>query len=485
MRRLLLLAILFALALGPSFSAARGRERSVVRLVNHTQRGDWSSPWDMSRVSESSGSGFVIEGGLVMTNAHVVSDSRLLLIYVDNDPRPHEAEVVQLGHDCDLALVRPLDSSVLKSVPALAFGDLPVLGSLVDTLGYAAGGTRVSSTRGVVSRIEGQIYVHSGVDSHLAVQTDAAINPGSSGGPVIQEGRVVGVAFQNNPNLESVGFFIPTEVMARFLKDVEDGRYDGYPDLGVEVSSMENPAARRFSGMRDEETGVLVGRVDPGSSADGRIRVGDVILSVNGRKVANDGSVPEGPERIPFGYLIDRQFIGEQAVLRVLRDSERRDVAVPLLAHPLSESRRRLYGEKPKYFVHGGLVFVPLCREVLETYGTDWRRVAPRALLDDYGYRIQSRPQVQLKDRVVLLRRLDDPVNIEMAWFLDQVVERVNGREIDGLSSLINAFAKHDGDYHVIEFAHGRRFGVLDRRRVEEANPGILERYGIREDRNP
>jgi S1-C subfamily serine protease len=477
--------VLALLLLPTVLPAAQDPGRSVVRLVNHTQRGNWAAPWDTSRVVESSGSGFVVDGGLVLTNAHVVSDSRLLMIYLNNDPRPHEAQVEQLGHDCDLALVRPRDPGALQGVPPLKLGGLPVLGSLVDTLGYPAGGTDISLTRGVVSRIEGQVYVHSGIDSHLAIQTDAAINPGSSGGPVLQDGRVVGVAFQNNPSLENVGFFIPMEVVQRFLEDSRDGRYDGYPDLGADTSSLENPAAGRHYGLGPDETGARVHRVAPRSSADGHLQEGDIILEVNGRKVANDGSVADGPGRIPFGYLIDRQFIGEDARLGVLRDGQRLEVSVPLVGHPLVRSRRRLYGEKPRYFVYGGLVFVPLCRETLETYGADWRRVAPKTLLDEFIFRVEAEPEIQLKERVVLLRRLDDSVNIEMAWFLDQVVERVNGRTITGLSSLIEAFERHQGDDHVLEFAHARRFAVLDRRGVEEANRRILEKYGIHVDRNP
>jgi len=458
---------------------------SVVRIVNYSQRGDWASPWEASKVVEVGGSGFVIAGGLVMTNAHVVSDSRLLLIQLENDPTPREAEVLHVGHDCDLALVRPKDPKALDGIRPLAFGELPELGSSVDTLGYPSGGVRVSSTRGVVSRIEEQIYVHSGIDGHLAGQTDAAINPGSSGGPVLQGGRVVGVAFQANVALESAGFFVPVEVIARFLRDIEDGHYDGYPDLGVETSGMDHPAARARAGMTEKETGVRVSRTMRGSSADGLLEVGDVILAIDGRTVANDRSVEDGRERIPFGLLIDRMFIGESAEVRVLRAGRRLNVDVPLRRHTFGDSRRNAYDQKPRYFVYGGLVFVPLCGETMNTYGNDWPREAPSELLDEYFHRVLVDPDLQREERVVLLRRLDDPVNAEMAWYRDQVVERVNGRAITGLSDLEDAFDKNTGDYHVIEFAHARRFAVLDRRRSDAANAGILERYGIQADRAP
>src|SRR5207244_11126251 len=117
-------------------------------------------------------------------------------------------------------------------------GELPQVRTTVTTYGYPAGGEQISYTRGVVSRIEMQSYVHSGNRSFLGVQTDAAINPGNSGGPVIQDDRVVGVAFQGMPGLENAGFFIAPPVIQHFLQDIADGRYDGFPQAGIRLVQL-------------------------------------------------------------------------------------------------------------------------------------------------------------------------------------------------------------------------------------------------------
>ncbi len=274
--------------------AAPAIEKSVVRIVNHAQRPSWYTPWGTGAMQWTTGSGFVIEGGLIMTNAHVVSDSRFLALFLYGDPNPHEGRVVVEGHDCDLALIRPVEPKILEGVPALSIGGLPSLRSMVETYGYPSGGDQISSTQGVVSRIDRQLYAHSAADGHLAVQTDAAINPGNSGGPVVQEGKIVGVAFQNNKAMESVGFFIPTEVIRHFLADAKDGTYAGYPDLAVRTASLENPAARRLAGMQEGESGVRVDWIAPDSSADGWLRTGDILLRIEGETIANDGSVASG-----------------------------------------------------------------------------------------------------------------------------------------------------------------------------------------------
>jgi S1-C subfamily serine protease len=457
--------------------------RSVVRIVNYQQRPDWYSPWDNGPVRQISGSSFVVEGGLILTNAHVVSDSKLLILVLSGDPEPHPAEVVFVAHDCDLALVRPKDPGLLAHVPALPLGGLPRLGSAVETIGYPAGGSEVSSTRGVVSRVEVQGYAHSGADRHLIGQTDAAINPGNSGGPVVQDGVVVGVAFQAASALENVGYFIPTEVVHRFLADIKDGRYDGYPELGLSAVNLENSAARRKAAMRDGETGVRVEGILPGSSAYGRVRPGDVLLAVDGRVVANDGSIADDGLRLPYGMLIDRKLVGDAVTLRLLREGGRMDLRVPLADYKPAHWHANAHDRLPRYYVYGGLVFVPLELETVKTFGEHWARDGDKAFLYEFLYRPEAEPERMREERVVLLRRLDHPVNASIAWYKNMVVERVNGRRVTSLEDLIKAIDENTGHHDVIEFSDYRRAAVLDRQEVAGANREILERYGIAKDR--
>jgi len=486
------LAILLSglLALGTA-SAAAGEtasndiERSVVRIVNNAQRGDWYAPWKSKSVRRSSGSGFVVDGGRVMTNAHVVSDARMLTIFLHGDPRPHPARVASIGHDCDLALLEPEAPGLLEGIPPLGFGGLPEPLSTVATYGYPAGGRRISSTLGVVSRIEVRGYVHSAVDAHLAVQTDAAINPGNSGGPVIQDDKVVGVAFQSIRQLSSVGYFIPTEVVRHFLEDVADGNYDGYPELGITSSNMENPAARRDAGMTEADTGVRVDLVLPGASADGHLRAGDVILGVEGRDVANDGTIEEAGLRLLFLLLIDRLQVGDTVALTVLRKGRHELVSVPLRGYPPYRMRENIYDRLPRFYVYAGLVFTPLNREYLKTWGSNWGTRADKDLLFEAQYRLIEDPQNLRREPVVLMRRLDHPVNADLAWFKNLLIDRVNGKRIECLEDLIEAFEKHDGKYHVLEYGYRDRFGVLDREAADRAHREIMKRYGVTRDRRP
>ena len=268
--------------------------QAVVRITSYRQSPDWSSPWRMKPTAAGHGSGFLIENGWILTNAHVVSDSKLLLINKLSSPEPFLAEVVSMAHDSDLALLRVKDAEFYTDMTPLAFGGIPKLRSPVQAYGYPLGGQDLSRTEGVVSRIEFGTYIHSGIDSHLLVQTDSAINPGNSGGPVIQEGLAIGVAFQSNLRLNDIGYFIPVPLIKRFIQDQRDGHYDGVPEIGIQTSSLLNRYQRKSLGLSDESGGVLVERIIPRSSAEGILEEGDVLLGVAGKSIDRAGMVHFG-----------------------------------------------------------------------------------------------------------------------------------------------------------------------------------------------
>ena len=114
----LILLCLFALTLATHIQANEA-ERSVIKIVNFSQKPDWIEPWKFSQVQPSAGSGFVIEGNRIMTNAHVVSWSRQILVFRYQDPQPYRAEIEFIGHDCDLAVLKVEDPNFFEVIPAL------------------------------------------------------------------------------------------------------------------------------------------------------------------------------------------------------------------------------------------------------------------------------------------------------------------------------------------------------------------------------
>src|SRR5213595_1335789 len=253
-------------------------QQSLVRITATSVEPDYKAPWNSGGIQRGVGAGFVISGNRILTNAHVVSNSRYLTVEREGDPNKYPATVQFVAHDCDLALITVSAPDFFKNMLPLKFGGIPALESTVSAYGYPIGGERMSVTTGIISRIDFQLYTHSSIDQHLAIQISAQINPGNSGGPVMQNAKVVGVAFQGYSGdvAQGVAYMIPTPVIRRFVTDIKDGHYDKYVDLGITYSKLQNPAQRRFLGLKDDDRGVLVSTVVTAGPSAGFIQTGDV-----------------------------------------------------------------------------------------------------------------------------------------------------------------------------------------------------------------
>ncbi len=456
-------------------------EPAVVSIEVTQQHTDWFSPWQGSRPEIALGSGFLIGPGRIMTNAHVVSDARQIIVRRNGDDRPYFADIEFIGHDTDLATLRVNDPSFAKGVRPLVLGDLPSLRSHVRTYGYPAGGEKISRTEGVVSRVQFITYVHSGADQHLAVQTDSAINPGNSGGPVVQEGKVIGVAFQASTRLSAVGYFIPVPVIRRFLDDVQDGTYEGYGDLGVVTSNLVNPTYRRFLGLKDDDRGVVVDRVLPRSSAEKLLHEGDVILAVDDVPVEADGTIDYHGYSLSYQQTVEQKQIGEAAKVTVWRAGQTLDVPVPLRRYPEADRMRSEFDKPAPYLVYAGLVFMELNREYLGTFGNYWE-TADKHLLYQHFYAFMESDQ-PYEGTVVLARVLPHRINTAYTSLANSEVASVNGVTVHTLNDLETALGAPKNGYEVFDLEPGEQVLVLDKAAADKAQPEILSRYGIPRDR--
>ena len=485
---LLLLPATAALAAEPAAevpAAANGVAASVVYIQVFRAGYDWSQPWQQEPVGGVSGSGFLIEGGRIVTNGHVIADARQVLVRRPDQASPYVASVEAAGDDCDLAVLRVSDPAFAKGLRPLRFGPLPRAGTRVNTYGFPLGGQDVSSTAGIVSRIESRGYVHSGADQHLVVQTDAAINPGNSGGPVVQDGRVVGVAFQGFPGADNMGFFIPIPIVHHFLANLRDGRYDGFPDSGLSTTSLLSPAYRRERGLPPGRQGVAVDRVAPGGTAENAVKEGDVLLSVEGYPIADDGTIKLGDARVTYEHAIDMLQVGDRAHFTVWRGGKELRVEAPARRIARYDKNRNRYGIAPDYVVYAGLVFMKLEVELLKTLGRGWPQSANRDLVWHQLFREAEDPQEADREVIVLTRVLRHAVNSQMSLNTPVGVEKINGQTIRSLADVTKAFSANHDRFHTIELEGDGGIEALDRARAEAAHPEILKQYAIPSDHRP
>ena len=475
-----LTAILSLCFISPNngFAATDYIEHSVFRITNFQQRPDWKSPWKMKPTTKDQGSGFLIHDGFILTNAHVVSDSRMLLVNKLSSPNPFLADVVSIAHDSDLALLKVRDPGFYKNLTPLELGGVPELQSRVRAYGYPVGGHELSRTEGVVSRIEFGTYIHPGIDSHLLIQTDSAINPGNSGGPVTQSGQVIGVAFQSNLSLNDVGYFIPVPLIKRFLFDIKDGIYDGVPEIGIETSSLINQHHRRYLGLPENSGGILVERIVPFSSADGVLKSGDVLTKIEDLKIDAAGMVNYGEQQVAFYIEAENRQIGDSLKLQVWRNGNFENLTLTLKAPPFGEEMRNSYDMRPEYLIFGGLVFIALNRNYIHSPGN---LLAPLAY--EHWYREVERPNTRRQQVVILTHVLPASVNSGYTNLHNFIVSSLNHEPVNSLSHLDQMLKKIPREtVHVVFESKWQSLPlVLNFKESLEQHNSILKRYGIEE----
>ena len=459
--------------------------KSLVRITVNTQEANYRVPWFPGGTGGGVGAGFVIDGKRILTNAHVISNAKFITVEKDNDPNTYTAHVQFVGHDCDLAVLKiddPNESTFFKGTIPLEFGGLPEIESTVTVYGYPIGGDRMSVTNGLVSRIDFITYSHSGVDQHLAIQTSAPINPGNSGGPVLQDGKVIGVAFQGYSGdvAQNTAYIIPTSVVLRFLKDIESGQYNKYMDLSVTTFDLKNPAMRKALGLDpDGDDGVMVGAVATKGSSDGYLKVGDVLLAIDGHTIFKDGDVDLDDEREQMAEIVERKFKGDSVKLHIIREKKEMDVTIPLKAAWAYEMQANAYDVVPRYVLFAGLLFQPLTHDFMDSNGIEDLRI--RYLYESF---LADEIYVDRPEIIVLSTILPDEINAYFGGFRESVVDEVNGKKIKSLNDLASAFADKKADQFVIKVLGTGLPIVLERKDVEAARQRIMQRYNVTSEQN-
>jgi S1-C subfamily serine protease len=284
------------------------------------------------------GTGFVVDGTHLVTNEHVVRGGETVLARF-GDGRYRETEVVGTDAYADLAVVRP------RELPDGAAGlewtpGEPPIGAEVLAIGTPFG-FEGSVSAGIVSGLNRSIPGPGGFAIPDAIQTDAAVNPGNSGGPLVtMEGRVAGVI--NSGGGDNIGFAVSAALSQRVVPAlIEDGEYD-HSLVGVRLEPV-TPAAAAEYGL-DRAFGAIVVGVQSGGPAEGVLQPADGETTVDGVAVPTGGDVivaVDGQQVRTLGefsaYLALNTSPDQTVTMTVVRDGERRDVSLTLAERPEPE----------------------------------------------------------------------------------------------------------------------------------------------------
>jgi serine protease Do len=285
-------------------------------------------PMPGQREARSLGSGFIISAdGEILTNAHVVEDADSIVVKLaDNSEKP--AKLIGLDKASDVALLK-IDASGL---PVVRMGDSSTLevGDWVLAIGSPFG-LEHTATQGIVSAVGRSLPDGNYVPF---IQTDVAVNPGNSGGPLFNlRGEVVGInsqIYSRSGGYMGLSFAIPVNVATNVARQLaENGRVErGW--LGVGIQELNSELAKSFA--LDKPVGALVGQVDKtGPASRAGLKAGDVILEFNGRSITQHGELPP---------MVGETAPGTTVKLKVWRDKAARTIPVTIAALKPAEGEK-------------------------------------------------------------------------------------------------------------------------------------------------
>jgi S1-C subfamily serine protease len=462
-------------------------ENSVVKVFATMRYPDPFRPWTKQAPSEVSASGVVIEGNRILTNAHVVLYATQVQIQANAVGDKLPATVIAVAPGIDLAVLKLDDPSFFATHPPIArASELPQIKDAVLAYGFPTGGTSLSITKGIVSRIEFVSYNFP--VSGLRIQIDAAINPGNSGGPAIAGDKMIGLAFSKlGGDTQNIGYIIPNEEVDLFLKDIADGHYHGKPAMYDDLQTLENPALREYLKVDKSVEGMVVHRPYK-TDASYPLKEWDVITHIGEAPIDNQGMVKLDKDlRVNFAYLIQRLAKNGVLPLTVLRAGKVIKIQLPVsVDHPTLVAD--LHGGYPSYFIYGPLVFSAATWQLISGFENNVGTLRALGFVKSpLVTRALDPPDADLEELVVVSSPFF-PHKLANGYSspAGSVVYSINGTRIRSLRHLVAVLRDLKDPFVIVEFDQkGGEALVFSRAAMLAATDDILTDNGVRAQGSP
>ncbi len=468
-------------AAAPADTKSNAVENAVVKVFATMRYPDAYKPWTKQSPQEVTGTGVIIEGKRILTNAHVVLYASQVQVQANQSGDKISATVESIAQGIDLAVLKLDDESFFDTRPPLARAStLPEIKDAVLAYGYPTGGTSLSITKGIVSRIEFAGY--NLAVSGLRIQIDAAINPGNSGGPAIVGDKMIGLAFSHLGGAQNIGYIIPNEEVELFLKDVADGKYDGKPAMFDGLQTLENPALRSYLKLGKDVEGMVVHEIF-GTDAGYPLKEWDLITRIGDTSIDDQGMIKMGTNlRVRFQYLIQKIAKDGKVPLTIVRDGKEMSVDLPVTAdRPMLIPD--LKGAYPSYFVFGPLVFSAVTAQFTGGFANRADALGALGILASPLITRRGDQPAFPGEQLVVVSSPFFPHRLSKGYGppVTHVVKTVNGIAIKNLNHLVEVLRDMTAEFVTIEF-EGRNMEALVfvRKEMLAATDDILSDNGVR-----
>lgn len=453
-------------------------ERSVVTLDVTRKEYDYFQPW--SRRARSAGKVGIVTGPRqILTTGRDLQDLTLVRVQKGGRGRWWDAQVEWVDYLANVALITVRDEAFWTGLEPVELAE-SIPARPTATILRWSGGT-LDMRKAEFSRF-GVTNPGFTDAAHVYLELSVELGGAGWGEPVTIGSEVIGLVFSQ---MGSVSQVLPAPFIRSVLEARQEGGYRGLGYFDFTWQPTENPETHRFLGLPGEPRGVVVIEVPKKSGGTPALQPRDVILEIEGFAIDIQGDYLD-PD---YGHLMLENLAtrdkraGDSVRLRIWRDEAERTVDYVL---PRAEDAARLvpeapYDQEPGYVMMGGLIFQPLTRNYLRTWGQDWGQRAPFRL----AYFRNEEPSPERPQIVILSLVLPDIYNLGYQDVRNLVLERVNGRRVSSLTELTEALEEARDGFHLLDFMKGDSLQriVLDAEQLDAATRRVQEVYGIERDR--
>jgi hypothetical protein len=457
--------------------AAGDWERSFVSVEIHRKQYDYLQPWS-KRVQTATKAALVIGPREILTTADDLADRTLVRLQKGGRGKWWNAEVKWVDYPANIAVITSTDEKFWTGLKPAALADPVRKDEDIQIIRWRAGNLEVRKAE--FSRFT---VSHANMSDAVHVQLELSSEVEGIGWaePAIAGNKVVGLVFGQSGNQLQV---LPSPFIRSIIVAQTRGHYKGLGYFDFTWQPAENPETLDYLKLEGEKRGVVVIDVPTKPGVPPILKPRDILLQVDGFDIDTQGDYVD-PD---YGHLLlenlstRNKWAGDSVRLKIWRDRRLQDVEYRL---PKSENAARLvpeapFDQQPEYLIAGGLVFQPLTKNYLRSWGQDWERRAPFRL----AYFHNQDPTPERPAIVVLTQVLPDLYNLGYQESRQIVVEKVNGQKVNYLSDLQQAFKTPVNGFHILEFMKGDTLQriVLDAATLDAATKRVLERFGIDND---
>jgi S1-C subfamily serine protease len=458
------------------------KQLALVRVNVTGQSYDYFRPWQKKAPFSKRALGAVLSKGRVLVTADLVTNQNYVELERAESGEKTAASVQVIDYEANLALLEPTEKTFLDGITPLEIAPDTVVGDRLAAWQLEPTGALLA-TEGLVTTVQMTQYpIDVGQFLTYRISIPMQYRENSYTVPLVKNNKLAGLLLRYDSRSQLLDA-IPAPIITHFLKEAESQKYRGFPSAGFSFFPTRDPELRQFAGETGKAGGVYVTRVEPNMPAmKAGLQVGDIVTAVANHEIDQNGNYVDSLYgKIEFTNLLSAHaYSGDVVPFRIQRNGKPMQLNVTLEHRDAKDyvSPPYNFGEPPRYYVLGGLIFQELSRQYLKEWGPNWQREAPQRLV--YFDRFQSELFADANRRVVILSQVL-PANSTIGY--DDVayltVTKVNGKEIKSLGDLAEAVKQPVKGFIKIEIEEDPKQIELDAAQIATEAPNLQENYGI------